>query len=381
MTTRSQRRSGMIRFLIGPPDEPFHQIHNAFLLIASLFFGSAVIINRLFELTPWYFDFILVALIPIVLGLWGWSRFGNGFQPAGIIFSVLLALVVLPMAWFANGGINGPALLFYLSVLFYVAGMLQGQRSVAWVTLGIICLSPIILIALQHHFPQLVHAYPSVAQRMIDMSLSYALVVVLIGFLVIGHFRRFNEELRLSHRYAAQLQHLADHDGLTGLLNHRAILEMAAQAHQRDQLEGLLFCDLDRFKNLNDQYGHPYGDTVLRAFSRILDNASAKFAIHCARYGGEEFLILNSDPRLEIQWIDDYLRQQTAMLVLPHGPITFSSGGTGVAGADNDSVNNALKRADQALYQAKHEGRNRLVIHDGRLQAAPTSTLQELLYE
>lgn len=352
---------GILKFITGPGDDPFRQIHNGFLFLASILLSVATWINHSFNLTEAWFNLFTALFVPLILVLWAWSRWARAkFRQAGLAFAILVSTTALPVTWFANGGMDGPTLLFYLATLLYAGGLLQGQRTLAWVTLALIAMSPVILITIELNFPNWVHQYSDQTSRSIDLALSYLLVLGLISVMLLGHFHRYQIELRRSEKLAGRLRHLADHDGLTRLLNHRAGLDLAIKLHQEGRLHALLFCDLDNFKTINDRYGHPFGDRILRQFARILQSTCRHYAAECARYGGEEFLIILTKQEQNITEIDRLLRIQMDAIPLPDGTATFSSGATLIA--PDESVSTALARADHALYKAKHGGRNQLVM-------------------
>jgi diguanylate cyclase (GGDEF)-like protein len=163
----------------------------------------------------------------------------------------------------------------------------------------------------------------------------------------------------------AALAQQASHDSLTGLLNRKAILEVLEQemirsARERSSL-AILLADLDHFKNVNDTYGHLVGDQVLREFARQLRNDLRPYD-HAGRFGGEEFLIVM--PGFEEggeERIGDLQRQLCLRsMVSPNMELTVTCS-IGVAWLHGAvSTESLLKQADQALYAAKANGRNRV---------------------
>ncbi|QTP55356.1 GGDEF domain-containing protein [Billgrantia sulfidoxydans] len=172
-----------------------------------------------------------------------------------------------------------------------------------------------------------------------------------------------------------RLYRQATHDPLTGLYN-RGALEVhleKVQAWQRD-IEGqdslgsvpcsLLLADLDHFKRINDSYGHSAGDSVLCQFAELLEHQTRRHDC-VARYGGEEFVIIlvgsGQARALEVAERIRHAVEETEF----HGhagepiPVTTSIGVTRLA--QDEPAQEALKRADEALYRAKREGRNQVV--------------------
>lgn len=157
-------------------------------------------------------------------------------------------------------------------------------------------------------------------------------------------------------------------DALTGLMNRRAFDDaLAFQAEQGSRPFAVMMLDVDHFKAMNDEYGHPAGDEVLCSISNRLEALLAGRGM-IARYGGEEFaVIVPAVDALQSQQIAEQLRFAIAAAPFHHGqakvPLSVSVGVTPVV--EGDDVAEALKRSDEALYVAKREGRNCGYFHDG----------------
>ena len=169
-------------------------------------------------------------------------------------------------------------------------------------------------------------------------------------------------------RLVARLEHLSQHDGLTGLLNRRAIealLDREAQRLERfNQPFSILLIDIDHFKRVNDRLGHPAGDQVLIEVARRLQ-VEAREVDHVARYGGEEFCVLlpHTEHEGALQ-AAERLREGVCERPITWGnatvPVTISMGLV-CANDPRESLQSLLRRADAALYQAKDGGRNMVV--------------------
>lgn len=167
---------------------------------------------------------------------------------------------------------------------------------------------------------------------------------------------------------ARSLSTALSRDSLTGLLKHADIKEQVILEAQRAQRSGkptsVVMLDLDHFKQVNDQYGHAAGDNVIRSLANLLRQRLRRID-SLGRYGGEEFVaVLPECSVKQAKVIFDEIRQRFAALSFHAGPRTFSvSLSAGISEtSDETQPGILLERADQALYVAKHNGRNQVQI-------------------
>lgn len=176
------------------------------------------------------------------------------------------------------------------------------------------------------------------------------------------------EANRKLEELAGALSFQACHDSLTGIFNRRAVLDMLGKEYYRVRRDGHSFTmaifDLDRFKDINDTWGHQTGDDVLGGFVEIMRQHLREYD-HLGRYGGEEFLVIT--PGCSGQQAEDLYNR--LCLMVAETPIATRSGminitvSGGVTEVDGEqSVDALLGAADGALYRAKAEGRNRVVF-------------------
>jgi len=168
-------------------------------------------------------------------------------------------------------------------------------------------------------------------------------------------------------RAYARIEELADTDELTGTLNRRCIMKNLEQEIVRAQRSGractVAMIDLDFFKRINDRFGHPVGDEVLRTFGLVLF-ANIREIDKIGRYGGEEFLLILPEAGIhDAAQAVDRLRSVVAEVdwaTIASGlQVTMSAGAAEIR--TGDTGESLLTRADEALYRAKAEGRNRVV--------------------
>jgi len=171
----------------------------------------------------------------------------------------------------------------------------------------------------------------------------------------------------ISARDALRVQ--ATHDPLTGLWNHAAIFDILRRELERAQRQrtslGVVMADLDHFKQINDTYGHPAGDAVLREATRRLQSAVRTYD-SIGRYGGEEFLVVvpGADEASALQQAER-LRASISKAPIEVDqssaiPLTISLGVTAPAEPEASNLESLLRAADLALYEAKRKGRNRV---------------------
>ncbi|MBB6113512.1 diguanylate cyclase (GGDEF)-like protein [Rahnella inusitata] len=151
-------------------------------------------------------------------------------------------------------------------------------------------------------------------------------------------------------------------DPMTGLFNRRGLAMTLESVVQLRQQFSAITLDIDHFKAINDSYGHDIGDEVIKSLAEQIRHSARESDILC-RVGGEEFLVLlPGTPLAEAGMIAERLRQNVETLMLPGiKPITISLG-VAYWNQQQGEPDKALKRADEALYRAKKEGRNRVVI-------------------
>lgn len=197
---------------------------------------------------------------------------------------------------------------------------------------------------------------------MMFFILPYWLVVCGLCDFIIKHLRQREADIR----------YLAEHDALTHLYNRHyldsRIGGVMQRCAQRQQVISVLLLDLDHFKQINDQFGHLSGDQVLTNTARTLEENMRPTDILC-RFGGEEFLILLLDTQeADALKIAERIRLRLSEMVLHDAqgmriPVSASIGLVSCLPIENTAFNHLVGLADQALYQAKAAGRNRVVVY------------------
>lgn len=173
----------------------------------------------------------------------------------------------------------------------------------------------------------------------------------------------------------AELEALSQLDSLTQTYNRRTFNEMAQQqwllAARQQNAISVLMIDVDHFKLYNDHYGHPAGDTCLKKITQAIRSSLNRPFDLLGRYGGEEFIVLlpETDSQGAMR-VAESINAELEKMALRHEvspsyhQVTVSIGGASCAHTISYSLEDLIKRADRALYKAKHSGRNRSLVDD-----------------
>jgi diguanylate cyclase (GGDEF)-like protein len=193
------------------------------------------------------------------------------------------------------------------------------------------------------------------------------IVPLLLSYMLISGLMNYTVSHLLARRLLAQLDSKARRDHLTGLFNRMAFEEITLHEWNRHQRTSSHFAylalDIDHFKSVNDTYGHDSGDIVLAETAARIAGAVRRVDV-AARVGGEEFSVFLPDTNLdEAMVVAERIRLAIHSEPIMLGDIPLSitiSGGIALVNTEDASVSNTAARADKALYDAKHQGRNRI---------------------
>jgi diguanylate cyclase (GGDEF)-like protein len=205
----------------------------------------------------------------------------------------------------------------------------------------------------------------------------YYSTAILGGAAVIGGISAYNLEhaLRTNFLETRVLNELAERDGMTGLYNRRIFDDYVERLWRQSRREGtgvaIIFVDIDFFKVYNDLYGHQAGDDCLKKIAKCIARGAKRPFDFAARYGGEEFvLVLYGPPDDYARSVPEQIRRDVMELAIPHAGsqagkhVTVSVGLAMATPETSRSLAGAIQTADEALYQAKREGRNRVCFKD-----------------
>jgi diguanylate cyclase (GGDEF)-like protein len=289
------------------------------------------------------FGVSLVGLVVMYMSLVA-AKAGASYVLAGVVLVVLAACL-------------------FLGLLFRIAVSISGMLVVTYLAMGLL----------------------------LDVPLNQLLYssAILTTAAVIGAMSAYNLELALRKSFLETkiLNELAERDGLTGLYNRRIfddfIHRVWRQARREDVGLQIIFVDIDYFKIYNDLYGHQAGDDCLKKAAQCIAHAAKRPFDFCARYGGEEFvLVLYGPPRDYARTVPEQIRQDVIALGIPHegseidNLVTVSVGVAITRPSTGRSLAGAIQTADEALYEAKQGGRNRVLYKDADASEVETGNFR-----
>lgn len=295
----------------------------------------------------------------------GWNqRFA---EPSLTLPQILAALTWISGAYGAtNEGHGGTLILVALVLVFGIFNM--STRDARYSALYAVLAIGVTILYKTHTDPQ---RYPAKVEWMYFIFL--VTVVPMISQLA-GQINRMRANLKAKKQALEEalvrIQELATHDELTGLVNRRHISQVLNEHAARSKRGVVKFwvaiLDLDHFKRINDTYGHQVGDEVLRNFARLATDVLRETDV-VGRWGGEEFLVVMlsvppMEPTAGLMRLKSKMANAQMSESVPDLRVTFSAG---MASYENDDeVQEAIERADQALYRAKNAGRNQVFMVD-----------------
>ncbi|KFZ31036.1 hypothetical protein IDSA_06020 [Pseudidiomarina salinarum] len=328
---------------------------NASILTPNLIWGGYITVA---EALPLWGMLILTNSLGILI-VYPLSTAFNRIEPVDsgqLLRCLSLFIICLGMVWLAFSMFRGFIFLLFPALLFLAV---QGRRETVYITLAL-TISFIVVLAAQHPGPFAMADAGST--RLLLLAYLYTITISVLGSELHQRDLMSETSAKKSWRYKA------NHDPLTGLGNRLLFMPLLENEMKRaERMErpfSLALIDIDNFKQINDQYGHMSGDSILQEFSQLLLNSLRDIDV-AARMGGDEFAVLFPEsPATEAENALKRLREKVEELDIrvKDTQITFTiSVGLAEFSPDRfDSADSLLSQVDQLLYEAKRRGRDRI---------------------
>lgn len=353
-----------------------HRVANGILLMVASVMAAATCANL--AVGAQVGMVLIAALVSVVhIGLYLRSRVWRAHPGSSFASFLILVLGFYPAVWWANFGIAGGNHIIGVGLFALSAAQFSGWRRHTAAFLVVFMTA--VVMAAEHQFPHAIAEYATPWAQFRDNFLTFFWMGAALYSLNWVTDRNYATEREKAHEYAAivertnrQLEEalemnrmLANRDGLTGLPNRRYLEPLLAQqmeeAHRYRRPLTLAVLDIDHFKSVNDRHGHAVGDRIIAGIGKTMAEV-IRTADVAARWGGEEFVVLYPETDIDgARTVSERLRSQVENTCYAEGVLVTISIGLAEVRKD-DTAGTLFERADAALYDAKHNGRNRIEV-------------------
>ncbi len=336
--------------------------------IAGIFLGiMAAIIN--FALKFPVFLIISDLVFSIIMSLCLYLFRGKHYiKISKYICMFTYILFFLPLLWFYNGGSSGASPYFLMLSTTIIAVSVSNEndkragRYQRLFLLVLTFLTFIILMIIESVFPQAIFMYKNSLTHIVDISISFFFAGFTSYLLLNIYIHHYHSSIIRLNRYSKKLEGMVIRDSMTNLYNHSYILSILSKEIARTKRYSLdlsiIMIDIDNFKMINDTYGHQFGDRVIIALSKIIQE-NCRVIDYPGRYGGEEFLLILPETDKDSAYVvGSRIRESLYSESFDNKcRVTFSGG---IAQFEDETDEEFLNRADMHLYEAKSTGKNQV---------------------
>ncbi len=295
----------------------------------------------------------------VMLSIWGFRT--RNINLFAIISIGICGLIFFPLMFFANDGMQGGMPFYFALTVVCISLAIRGKVKLIFFLICIVENTSLFFI--YRFYPQLFIRFSdseAFIDRLCSMLISFG---VLFFFSYIVSRQNYHDRIKIQ-QLSLLYERQANTDELTGLYNRRyfnSFLKLAILTLGDTGKLHLAMFDIDDFKYVNDKYGHPFGDTVLKQFALILDDTRPSGVTAC-RYGGEEFLLLipkkNKEEALAL--VEEVLENTRDQIRLKDDRFVTVSAGF-MTCTEEMTYDVLLQEVDKKLYMAKQLGKNRVI--------------------
>lgn len=331
-------------------------------IVAFAAFGLWDLLSLPTEVTRWTIPIRFFVIYPVFFLTWfvssraSYRRYLNAFVFSSVLVAGLGIVAIVFVARVYQAPLPWEGVLLLTMAAYLLTGLLFYR--------AFFCS---LLVFFAYVLSELVAGYTPAILVSNAIFLIFANIIGMCGSYTL------ERNIRINYLKTKLLEELADRDGLTGIYNRRMfnvyLERIWAQALREKKSLALALVDVDYFKPFNDFYGHLLGDECLKKVAKALRLVARRPLDFAARYGGEEFVLVRYHPTLESvhEFAEDILRAVSALQIKHESSsvasyVTVSVGLTFVFPTEEQTLEQFVQTADEALYQAKSQGRNQFVF-------------------
>lgn len=300
---------------------------------------------------------IVCGVCEVVVIICGVIGIGFGRQKiATVVMVIVITMIEFPFLFYVYGANMG--VYFALGI---VAIAIYFPRPYHMVMLILNILVDVGVIVLSFLYPCHLETMTK-ESNFATMICSYVIVAVAIVVMISTLIRQYVLQRNQLFSISQQLEYSACHDALTKVYNRGYLLDTLNKWMGEKQSFVIALIDIDDFKQINDTYGHLYGDQVLIALGRIMEQTIGKRGI-CSRYGGEEFMVLfeNTTQKGALELLDK-MKEELSTFSMETKQISITFSGGMAKYSMGKKIDELFKVADNKLYEAKSSGKNQVIV-------------------
>lgn len=302
----------------------------------------------------------------LVLGCAIYSFYSKKTKFVSFFLNIIMGWIILPFMFITEGGSQGGSSFYLMTIALTCSFTLKNKLKFFFI---IFCLFEYSgLFIFEYYYPEFILPLPKdsvIADRIAGLVITFSILALYVNMFVRQYEKDHKKLKKISNMYC----HQANTDELTELFNRRYFKEIFLKNlsdNEKNTLDDskifLVMFDIDNFKKINDTYGHPFGDKILKQFAEILFEESSNGSVSC-RYGGEEFLIMIKGLSFNYAYAkaESILNKTRTRIFcgIDKNPVTVSAGF--VLCEKKFDYTEILKSVDEKLYEAKRTGKNRIV--------------------
>jgi len=365
----------LLGFIVGSEDSFSLQqrLLNVNGFFGAIIFLQATVLNSLLGFPP------VVAMVTMVSAfvmgfLFYLSRVKHLYDIPVLLTLSFLLFLTFPFLWITNGGLSGPIPYWYIYLMLALAILLKGRKKLIFFLIGFAIATSLGILEYSDFITVIPYETPEIA--FVDVFSQLLLVGVIVYILVSSVIRNYGQEHEKTLLYSMELKKaneelavIVNTDFLTKLFNRTYISDKMEYEKKRmaryKKPFSLLLADIDHFKRVNDNFGHNFGDIILQGVANALLTVLRQTDTP-SRWGGEEFLVLLPETSLEDAYhVAEKLRTTIEKTIHHYNGaehvVTLSVGISVYTDAEgNEEIIKCIQRADEALYESKRIGRNRV---------------------
>lgn len=304
------------------------------------------------------FSFAVVALIGFI------AKTKKNVSVCYVVLCLWMCVVILPVQFFMYGALNSSIIIYFFGAVFLCS--LHEKKAMRYLLVTIAVLSGEASFVMSKLHPEWVTVIDE-NMTFVDYCVTYLMLSMCLAATTSYLLKLYAENQKKRDELLKKLEYLAERDPLTDLYNRRHFIDYLTETVWTKRSEGyfVFMYDIDNFKKINDTYGHPFGDVVLRGVANVGRSVEEVDRGECAvRYGGEEFIQLIRASSMEMALSKaNFIRTQVNGIYFEDKPemkVSISGGLVDCSRIEFTGHNRLLSCVDALLYKAKAQGKNQV---------------------